>query len=250
MHPDGGLCDPTGVTPADRAALRQQLQLHGVVLVRGAFPAGALAALRTAISAAFDAVEAGRAPGLAQPYGFSPFSHSLRLPVLLHFGCSGPEDLLVPLAGAGLDDLFTAALNIPLACDLQHSWARKRYAPATAPPQHHPNSWHQDGGLGADFTLGVAAPLARLLTCWLPLDPCGRDRPGLEFVRHPLHQLLPYTELDDALLRLRFTPEAFWAPELEPGDGLVFLPGTLHRTYAQPHMRRNRLSMEYRLFPA
>jgi hypothetical protein len=41
----------------------------------------------------------------------------------------------------------------------------------------------------------------------------------------------------------------FWAPELEFGDGLVFLDHVLHRTCANEKMRGNRLSVEYRLFP-
>ena len=92
--------------------------------------------------------------------------------------------------------------------------------------------------------------MARLLTCWIPLQACGVDAPGLEFVRRPLDNLLHYSELDDAELRRRFEPEEFWAPALELGDGLVFLNGTLHRTYESPAMSRDRLSVEYRLLTA
>ena len=91
--------------------------------------------------------------------------------------------------------------------------------------------------------------MTELLTCWIPLNPCGRDSPGLEFVRRRQPALLHFTELDDSALRQRFPPQEFWAPALELGDGLVFLNSTLHRTYARPEMRHNRLSVEYGIFP-
>ena len=93
-------------------------------------------------------------------------------------------------------------------------------------------------------------PMTPLLTCWIPLEACGVGRPGLEFVRRRLEALLHYSELNDETLRQRFAPEEFWAPALELGDGLVFLNGTLHRTHVSPAMRKDRLSVEYRLFPA
>jgi hypothetical protein len=71
----------------------------------------------------------------------------------------------------------------------------------------------------------------------------------LEFIRRPQGSLLHFTELEDAALRRRFQPQEFCAPDLESGDGLVFLNGTLHRTYSRPEMRQNRLSVEYRIFP-
>jgi hypothetical protein len=91
--------------------------------------------------------------------------------------------------------------------------------------------------------------MTRLLTCWIPLDQCGKDSPGLEFITRPLDRLLHYTELHDAGLRRRFSADEFEAPELELGDGLLILPGTLHRTYVRPEMKRDRMSLEYRFFP-
>lgn len=87
-----------------------------------------------------------------------------------------------------------------------------------------------------------------LLTLWVPLDPCGVEAPGLEFVCRPLNGLLHFTELNDAELRHRFAPDEFWAPAMEPGDVLLFRGGTLHRTHYRPDMRRPRTSLEYRLF--
>ena len=89
-------------------------------------------------------------------------------------------------------------------------------------------------------------PLTYLVTCWIPLHACGVDCPGLEFVRQRLDVLIHYSKLDDLSLRQRFAHEQFWAPVLESGDGLLFLSGSLHRTYVQPEMQRDRVSVEYR----
>jgi ectoine hydroxylase-related dioxygenase (phytanoyl-CoA dioxygenase family) len=152
---------------------------------------------------------------------------------------------------AHIEELASEFLQEPVVCRLEHSWFRKRYAPPNAPRGHFPNSWHQDGGLGVSFTPapGPQPPMTRLVTCWIALDPCGVDAPGLELIRRPLDHLLHFSELNDATLRSRFPPEDFRAPELEPGDALLFHPGVLHRTHVKPEMRRDRLSIEFRLFP-
>ena len=92
--------------------------------------------------------------------------------------------------------------------------------------------------------------MTRLLTCWIPLNPCGADSPGLEFICRPQPSLLHFTELGDMALRQRFPQHEFWVPALELGDGLVFLNSVLHRTSARPEMQHSRLSIEYRIFPA
>ncbi len=237
--------------PDDAPAYLEQLQKHGVVVLPSVFPLDALAALRTATQACFEAAEGGSRQALPESYRYNPLSRSVLLAALRDFGCSA-EDLSAPLAIAGMDELFTGAMGGAVACQPEQTWVRKRYAPYHAPHGYHPNSWHQDGGLGVRFPArgDAAIPMTRLLTWWLPLDPCGGDRPALEFVRGRLDRLLHYTELDDAALRKRFAPEQFWVPELRPGDGLMFLNGTLHRTYVQPEMRADRLSVEYRFFPA
>jgi hypothetical protein len=91
--------------------------------------------------------------------------------------------------------------------------------------------------------------MTELVTCWIPLNSCGRDSPGLEFVRSRPAGLLHFTELHHLALRERFAPEEFWAPPLNFGDGLVFLNSTLHRTHSLPEMTQDRLSVEYRIFP-
>ena len=235
------------MTPELVAVHLAQLREHGVVLLRGVFPKQPLARLRRAAQRCFRSIEAG-SPPLPERHGFNHFSGSVLVSALEDFGCS---ERTAPPAVAGLDDLLTRAMGCTLECKREQSWIRKKYAPSRAPAGHYPNRWHQDGGLGVRFPPepGPPLPLTPLVTCWLPLESCGRDRPGLEFVRRRLDALLHYTELNDASLRQRFPAADFWRPVLKPGDGLVFLNGSLHRTHVNADMPRDRLSVEYRFFP-
>jgi hypothetical protein len=52
--------------------------------------------------------------------------------------------------------------------------------------------------------------MTNLLTCWIPLNPCGVDSPGLEFALRRQPALLHFSELDDWVLRQRFLPEDSW----------------------------------------
>ena len=93
-------------------------------------------------------------------------------------------------------------------------------------------------------------PITQLFTIWIPLQDCGVDSPGMEFVEQKLEHLLHYSELGDAVSRQRVRPDVFCAPHLRLGDGLLLLPGTLHRTQVDSAMALDRLSVEYRFFPA
>jgi hypothetical protein len=226
-----------------------QLREHGVALCRGALPLDSLAILRDAAATCFAAIETGQQ--LPSHYRYNRFSHSVLLPALLDFGCGSPQQLLAPLTESGLDQLLSEVVGYDLAPSMEGSWVRKKYAPRHAPKVHQPQDWHQDGALSVRFPNepGIAVPMTRLVTCWLPLNPCGTDSPGLEFIRRRQEALLHFTELNDANLRRRFASDEFWAPDLDLGDVLVFLNGTLHRTYLQPAMEKDRMSIEYRLFP-
>jgi len=228
-----------------------QLRERGVALLRDVFPKPWLCKLREAATRCFEAIESGRP--LPDSYRFNPFSHSVLLTALEDFGSGDFDELTAPLSSPGLDGLIWQAIGGRWNCRMEQSWVRKKFAPGQAPSSlYHSQTWHQDGALGVRFPLepGPVIPMTQLLSCWIPLDACGSDRPGLEFVQRRQSALLHFTELDDALLRRRFKAEEFWAPDLEPGDGLVFLNGTLHRTYARPGMRHSRLSVEFRIFPA
>jgi hypothetical protein len=224
-----------------------QLLEHGVILLRDVFAKDSLIDFRDVATRCFEAVEADST--LAEIHKFNRFSHSVPLVALLDFGC---DDLTQSLSAPGLDALISQAMGSAWACSMEQSRVRKKFAPVQAPASmYSEQGWHQDGALGVRFPAESGSELAmtELLTCWIPLDACGRENPGLEFVRGRQAGLLHYSELDDAALRRRFRPEEFWVPELELGDGLVFLNSVLHRTYTRPEMRRNRLSVEYRIFP-
>jgi len=228
-----------------------QLGEQGVALLRDVFPKPSLNKLRDAAARCFETVRTRES--LPAHHQFNPFSHSVLLTALTDFGAGGAQELIAPLSAAGLGELFAQAVGPKWTCRMEQSWVRKKFPPRQVPDQrYHSQNWHQDGALGVRFPLEPGPPvrMTELVTCWIPLEACGSDSPGLEFIARPQTGLLHFTELDDALLRQRFSPQEFQAPVLELGDGLVFLNGTLHRTYARPQMRRSRLSVEYRIFPA
>ena len=231
---------------ADSAA---ELRDQGVALLRGVFAMEALTRLQEAAAHCFEAI--GTDTLLAERYRFNRFSHSVLLAALRDFGC-GEKELTAPLSAPGVASLFSEAMGAAWTCEMEQSWVRKKFAPVQAPiAGYHAQDWHQDGALGVQFPqqAGPTPPMTELLTCWIPLQACGADSPGLEFVRGCQAGLLHFTELGDPALRRRFQPQEFWAPALEFGDGLVFLNSVLHRTYSRDEMRHHRLSVEYRIFP-
>jgi hypothetical protein len=235
--------------PIDEATT--QLREQGITLLRDAFTKDSLIRLKEAAERCFKALQGDPAP--PERYCFNRFSNSLLLSVLLDFGCEDANELLAPLSASGLEPLFNAAMGCPSTCSLEQSWLRKKFPPQQAPSSAYYNQgWHQDGALGVRFPreAGPTVPMTALLTCWIPLDPRDLDSPGLEFILRPQPVLLHFTELDDAILRQRFSQQEFWTPALNLGDGLVFLNSVLHRTSVLPEMQHSRLSIEYRIFPA
>ena len=229
--------------------LRTTLRDEGVVLLRDFFAPEPLTLLRAAATRCFEAIESGQI--VPERYRYNRHAHSVLLTALLDFGIDSEDALSAPLSTAGIDEMFSGLMQGPWRCRLEHSWTRKKFAPRNAPADQHIQGWHQDGALGAQFppVPGPAIPPTMLGTCWIPLHACGRQSPGLEFIRETQPALLHFTELNDAALRQRFGAAAFWAPALEFGDGIVFRNDLLHRTYVHPEMSANRISVEYRLFP-
>lgn len=169
-----------------------------------------------------------------------------------------PEDcrrILRAIAASSARHLIERALAGPPLCDLDQAWVRRQYAPGRYPPLHAPHAWHQDGALRHDFKAQApTAPgendLLPMLTCWLPLVPCGDDAPGLEFITVPINELLPPNALPDQSLRSTHAAEKFWKPLMQPGDVLLFRSGVLHRTHVTPAMRSDRTSIELRFVGA
>ena len=229
--------------------LRPNLQQDGVVLFQTFFAHKPLMRLRDAALRCFASMES--AAMVPARYRFTRQAHSVLLSALLDFGIESDDALIAPLTADALDEIFSTLVGARWRCRLEHSWVRKKFAPLHAPSGYHLQDWHQDGALGAQFppSPGQAIPATNLATCWIPLNACGTDSPGLEFIRQPQPALLHFTELHDAALRRRFAPAAFWAPALDLGDGLLFRSDVLHRTHVTPEMPGNRISVEYRIFP-
>jgi hypothetical protein len=132
---------------------------------------------------------------------------------------------------------------------------RKQYAPGRGHAQHRPNQWHEDGALGLTYppqpegdSIYCRQAVLPLLTLWLPLSSCGQIAPGLELITQPQIQLIHYSALTTGVLQQHFPQSAFWQPQLSPGSMVLFAGGTLHRTAIHRQMRRDRLSLEFRLF--
>ena len=148
-----------------------------------------------------------------------------------------------------------AILGPWLAIDADQCWVRRQYDPQSAPPRHRPHSWHQDGALGYEFAPsgGAAIPddaLLQMVTCWIALEPCGVDAPGLELVTDRVGRMLSPRQLADVAVDRRWPISRRAQPALEAVDALVFSGEVLHRTHVSAAMLRSRTSIELRFFRA
>ena len=232
----------------------------GLALLRGALHPALVRELGEAAGTLYERVE--RAARNAGPAGvervlprgcrFLPTASSLTLAALDEE--SGRDVAGAILRTRLLRSTLVASLDGPFRIDLDQAWLRRQYAPDRAPPLHAPHGWHQDGALGHDFAAGTEdGGLLPLVTCWIPLDACGRDAPGLELVARRLLRLFTPLELTpESVLESREVDLARTSrtPSMEPGDALLFASDVLHRTHATRSMSKDRTSVELRVFPA
>ncbi|MEE3717259.1 hypothetical protein V2H45_10915 [Tumidithrix elongata RA019] len=168
------------------------------------------------------------------------------------------EDILNLFANSLGMTLLGEILGREVVCNLTKSRVTKQYAPVNYHALHLPNQWHQDGALGVSFPTSdsltsapyISAAMTAMVICWIPLVDCFGDRPSLEFIKQPCDRLLHYDYLNDRKLENLFAPKDFWVPELKQGDMLIFLNGTLHRTYVTEAMKSDRTSIELRFMPS
>ena len=156
------------------------------------------------------------------------------------------------LAGARVFEDFRGVVGQLPACDLDECWVRRQFPPPD--PRCRlcsPHSWHQDGALRHAY--GDAAALAAdepalldMLTCWIALDPCGTEAPGLELLRSGRLALIEPPQLAPDAITRRFGAAAMWRPVMAAGDALVFAGHVLHRTHTHASMTRERSSVELR----
>jgi len=111
---------------------------------------------------------------------------------------------------------------------------------------HRRLQWHTDaqGGGTIDYE--------PCLNIWLPLTAVGREQPSVELVRgsHRRMRELPRSETgahEDEWVAEHFPPTHRIAPELAPGDALIFDHWTLHRTQLLEHEMVSRMSIECRV---
>jgi hypothetical protein len=233
----------------------------GIILCRSILPQDHVTKWKSTVDARYHDLEIARRNGdpasITRITGvrecFVPTASSFTIGALSAEG--SVSDLLdsvsIGIAGKWIKNI----LGWRLLYNLDQSWVRRQYAPSRYPPLHAPHGWHQDGGLKFDFQSYQDGDSPRnavlnMVTCWIALDPCGLDAPGLELITERLGGLLSPGDLQTELLRKRFTSARFWQPALDPGDALLFRGDILHRTHVIPEMTKDRTSIELRFFSA
>ncbi len=111
--------------------------------------------------------------------------------------------------------------------------------------------FHQDG----NFLGGEAA---QTVNCWIALDPCGRDAPGLEVFPFRVDRLIPAGgdgaivpwEIEESLTYRELGADRSWIPEFQPGDAFLFDHQHVHRTHKTDAMTRSRYAIECWMFPS
>jgi len=242
-----------------QAAMISDWMRPGVSLVRGVVPEALVARWREIADRQYARIESvERREGLEGVRQWLPPGQQY-LPNVSSISLQGVftewQTILEGLAEKSLRTTIEQELGGPGVCDLDRAWVRRQSAIHRRPSANAPHCWHQDGALLYPFDPnGAHAPAAdgllQMVTCWLPLTPCGRQAPGLEFVLERLEALQAPAALTDPGLRARYPAERFWGPELEPGDAVIFPGGTLHRTRVEPQMQADRTSIELRFFRA
>lgn len=160
-------------------------------------------------------------------------------------------DLISWFWDSGLDGEFEARYGNPPVLLTPFCTIRRHLA--TERTTHV--DWHLDAnfvGFGGDFAV-----------FWVPVDPVGKDRPGLDFYipkgQYQLSEVsqrwnsLPIVDggrtLDDAGIETFFgsVPARRASPELNPGDVLLFNELVPHRTQRMEAITRDRTAIEFRV---
>lgn len=161
------------------------------------------------------------------------------------------QSICTRLADAGVFAAHRGLLGARPACDLDECWLRRQFPVRPDRPGTGPHSWVQDGALRHIYC-DAATPvpgepaLLDMLTCWIALDPCGTDAPGLELLRSGRLALIEPPQLEPDAIARRFGAAAMWRPVMQAGDALVFAGHVLHRTHTHASMTRERCSVELR----
>lgn len=240
--------------------ISEPLQHTGITLLRSALAGPKFGHWKSLIDACYEQIETARRDGdsatIARLIGargrFALTASSFTISAALSDQNIG--ELLSSLATGPSGTCVQSIIGNHGVCDLDESWVRRQYAPCRYPPAHAPHGWHQDGALKFDFLSHPdgkfpSHAMLNMVTCWITLDSCGIDAPGLELISKRLPALLPPAELRHEAIQARFESARFSRPILEPGDALLFAGDVLHRTHVSPAMTKDRTSIELRFFP-
>jgi len=110
--------------------------------------------------------------------------------------------------------------------------------------------FHQDGS----FLGGMDT---ETINCWVALDDCGVESPGLEVFPQRINELLPVGgqgaatswEIAESVAYARMGADKAWFPTFRAGDAFVFDHLHVHRTHLTAQMSRDRFAAECWMFP-
>lgn len=220
------------------------IESTGCLLVRELFDEETVQRLTLAIERAFQSRERSRG-GATDPETRSSY-HELEdvrwgggrafldeAAILAADSPSGFFDVMEAFTNAGVIEVVAQFMGERPALSVEKTVLRRASPLFVA-------AWHQDGAfLGTEI---------RSLNVWVPLSPCGRDAPSLEFVPRRVDHLLPTGhfydwDIADVTVAEQHPLEAV-LPEFDPGDALFFDHLFVHRTGITPWMKGTRYGLE------
>lgn len=98
-----------------------------------------------------------------------------------------------------------------------------------------------------------------MLNVLIPFTDFDGTCADMEYVAQVMTKLLPISETPETQFAnfeldkrpiLEVYADSLWRPHVSVGDVLVFRDGTLHRTFTDPSMTRQRTSIDLRIFDA
>jgi hypothetical protein len=253
MKPDSTSAGPEFLAQKlDIPTIREAIQQYSCAVVRNVFNPTDLAVFHQRALLAFQVRDWLAAHGeLSETYMHRLHNYDHILINDLDLTTQDPLTFAKLFATTCLPHIGKGLLGENMALILNFALPR-RQRPPIAGDVANPVPFHQDATFTGDFGL--------ILNFWIPLVPCGITSPGLEVVPVPVNEVLPttgemdgghqgiYRDIDIAEERIAalYGRENFWHPALNLGDIMILTHKTLHRTYMEPGMTQQRISVEMR----